>query len=177
MSTLEVAHTADLPGETLAAARALFDEVFAGNLTAEDWDHALGGIHALVWDGAQLVAHASLIQRQMIHEGRALRAGYVEAVATRAGHRRRGHGSAVMAALEQRIRAAYDLGALGATEEGASLYTARGWTRWQGPTRALTPNGTIATPEEDGFIYVLQPTPPLDPTKPLTCDYRQGDLW
>lgn len=92
-------------------------------------------------------------------------------------HRRQGHGKRLMAALEPAIRTAYELGALGATEVAAPMYEAAGSTRWRGPAWGLTPDGPIRTAQEDGRIFILQPTPPLNPTKPLTCDYRTGDLW
>ena len=106
-----------------------------------------------------------------------LRAGYVEGVGVSAAHRRRGHGAAMMDALERVIRGAYDLGALGATDDGAALYTRRGWQRWEGPTSALTPDGVRLTPDEDGYIYVLPGDAPLDLAGELTCDWRDGDVW
>ncbi len=173
---LQTAHTADLEPATLAAARALLDEVFAGELTDSDWEHALGGVHALVWDDdGELVGHASVIQRRLIHGGRALRAGYVEGVGVRADARRRGHGAAMMEALERVIRGAYDLGALGATDEAVALYEGRGWRRWDGPLYALTPAGRVRTPDEEGAVYVLGDT--LDRAGELTCDWRDGDVW
>ena len=58
---LRTAHTADLDPATLAAARTLLDEVFEGELTDSDWEHGLGGVHALVWDDdGQLSGHASV---------------------------------------------------------------------------------------------------------------------
>ena len=36
---------------TLEAARALLDDVFEGDMTDHDWEHALGGVHALAWEG------------------------------------------------------------------------------------------------------------------------------
>ena len=45
-------------------------------MTDEDWEHCLGGVHALVWDGTDLIGHASLIQRRLLHGGSALRAGW-----------------------------------------------------------------------------------------------------
>jgi aminoglycoside 2'-N-acetyltransferase I len=108
---------------------------------------------------------------------RTLRAGYVEGVGVRADRRRRGHGAAIMAALERVIRGAYDLGALGATDEGAICYAARGWRRWTGPTLALTTHGIVHTEEDDGWVYVLSLDVALDPTGELTCDWREGDVW
>jgi len=177
MSEVRTAHTADLDAATLEAARALLHRVFEGDITDHDWEHALGGVHALVWEGGEVIGHASVVQRRLLHGGRALRTGYVEGVGVRADRRRRGHGAAMMAALERVVRGAYELGALGATAEAASFYAARGWELWQGPHSALTPTGIARTEEEDGSIYVLQVANGLDLSGELTCDWRDGDLW
>jgi aminoglycoside 2'-N-acetyltransferase I len=177
LSEVRTAHTADLDHETLAAARALMEDAFGGDFEEADWRHALGGVHALAWDGEALIGHASVVQRRLLHGGGVLRAGYVEAVAVREDHRRRGHGGALMDPLERVIRRAYDVGALGATDAGAALYLSRGWRRWEGPTSALTPAGVRRTPDEDGFIFVLPVDAPLDLTGELTCDWREGDVW
>jgi aminoglycoside 2'-N-acetyltransferase I len=174
---IRTAHTADLDAETLAAARALLEAVFEGDFEDHDWEHALGGVHALAYEDGELVAHASVVQRRLVHEGRALRAGYVEGVGVRADRRRRGHGAAVMGAVERVIRGAYDLGALGATDEAVALYTRRGWRQWRGPTSALTPDGVVRTKDEDGAIYVLPLAVPLDLSGALMCDWRDGDVW
>jgi aminoglycoside 2'-N-acetyltransferase I len=176
MAEVRTAHTADLDAATLVAVRALLDDAF-DDLTDQDFEHALGGVHALVWEGAKLVGHASVIQRRLLNGGRALRTGYVEDVGVRAGRRGRGYGSAMMDALERVVRGAYELGALGATDAGAAFYAARGWRLWPGPTSALTPAGIVRTEEEDGCIHVLPLAVPLELTSELTCDWRDGDLW
>jgi aminoglycoside 2'-N-acetyltransferase I len=173
---LRVAHTADLGAATRHAARALLDDVF-DDMADEDWDHALGGMHALLWEGRELIGHASVIQRQLRYGGRAWRTGYVEAVAVRADRRRSGHGGTLMDVSERIIRGAYEVGALGSTDAGAAFYAARGWLRWLGPCSALTPEGIVATPEEEGSIYVLPVTDQLDVSRELTCDWREGDAW
>ncbi|WP_239308319.1 GNAT family N-acetyltransferase [Frankia sp. Cj3] len=177
MTVVTTAHTADLDAATLKAARVLLDGVFAGEMTDHDWEHALGGIHALVWEGVDLIGHASLIQRRLLHGGRALRTGYVEGVGVRADRRGRGHGAAMMGVLERVIRGAYDMGALGAVDGAADFYAARGWQRWQGPTSMLTPSGIVRTVAEDGGIHVLALTVPLDLSGDLICDWRDGDVW
>jgi aminoglycoside 2'-N-acetyltransferase I len=177
VAELCTAHTADLDPAVVKAARGLLDEAFHGEVTEADWEHALGGVHALVWDGPALIGHGSVIQRRLLHQGRALRAGYVEAVAVRADLQGQGHGAAMMGALERVLRGAYDLGALGSTEEGAGFYTARGWKLWQGPSSALTPAGIRPTPDEDGCLYVFELAVPLDLSGELTCDWRDGDVW
>ena len=185
MAAVTVAHTSQLGPATLESARLLVRAAFVegraagapGEFSDQDWDHGLGGMHALVHDGGELVAHGSVVQRRFLHAGRTWRVGYVEAVGVAAGARRRGHGTAVMAALEDVVRAAYDFGALSATDDGAPMYRSRGWHRWQGPARALTPAGVVRTPDEDGAVYVLPLAAPLDPAAELTCDWRDGDLW
>jgi aminoglycoside 2'-N-acetyltransferase I len=175
---LELAHTAALPDETRRLGRALLDEAFGNDFTDEDWEHALGGVHALVWLGGTLVAHGSVVQRRVLHRGRALRTGYVEGVGVASRHRRRGLGGMVMAGLEKVIRGAYDLGALSATRAGEPLYTGRGWRIWEGPTWALTPAGPVRTADVDRRILVLPITADLGRRDDeLTCDWREGDLW
>lgn len=172
-----VVHTADLGEANVAHARALLHVVFGDELTDSDWEHALGGLHALVWDGPELIAHAALVQRTLLHQGRALRAGYVEAVAVLPSRQGEGHGAAVMQPLERVVHEAYEIGALGAAEEAAGFYAYRGWQRWRGPTSALTPNGIIRTEGEDGSIFVLPVAVALDLNAELTCDWREGDVW
>ena len=174
---VELDHTAQLDPATLATARALLDEVFEGDFTDADWEHSLGGIHALIRNGEELVAHGAVVMRRLLHDGRALRAGYVEGVGVRASARRRGHGAAVMEALARVIRGAYDVGALGATEEAIRLYERLGWRRWNGPLFALTPSGVIRTEDADGAVFVLEADAGLDRSGALTCDWRDGDVW
>ena len=177
MTAVRTVHTADLDPSTRTAARALLYDVFAGDMTEADWEHALGGVHALAWEGDTLVGHASVIQRRLLHGGRALRAGYVEGVAVRADRRGRGLGAALMGALERIVREAYDLGALGSTEAATSFYAGRGWQLWQGPSSALTPRGIVRTPDDDGGIYVLPASVALDLSGELVCDWRDGEVW
>ncbi|MGW1379467.1 GNAT family N-acetyltransferase [Streptomyces sp. NPDC002446] len=174
---VHIVHTADLDAATLAAVRTLLYEVF-DDMTAEDWEHALGGLHALVHENGELIGHASVVQRRLLHGGRALRCGYVEGVGVRADRRGHGHGAAMMEALERVIQGGYDLGALGASDEAADFYASRGWQRWRGRSWTLTPDGVRRTADEDGCIYVL-PTAdtPLDLDADLTCDWRDGDVW
>ncbi|MDG4824116.1 GNAT family N-acetyltransferase [Asanoa sp. WMMD1127] len=174
---IELVHTSAAGATALGAAYRLLEEVFEGDFGAEDWEHSLGGMHAFAWEGDDLVGHGSVVQRRLVHNGRALRCGYVEGVGVRADQRRRGHGAAVMGALESVIRAAYDLGALGTTDLGEPFYRSRGWLRWTGPLAALTPDGSKPTPEEQGAVYVFPGVMPLDLSAPLTCDWRDGDVW
>jgi aminoglycoside 2'-N-acetyltransferase I len=181
MVTLTLTHTADADAADLAAAEDLLaaafshlppDEAFG----PDDWEHALGGMHALLHGDGVMVAHASLVMRRMVHGGRALRCGYVEAVAVAPDRQRQGLGGRVMAAVES-LAPAYDLLALGATDEGMGLYLSHGWLPWRGRLSALTPDGVVPTRDEEGYVLVLPGTAQLDIQGELTCDWRDGDVW
>lgn len=174
---IRTAHTADLEPETLAVVRALLENVFEGDFSEDDWGHTLGGVHALAWEGADLVGHAAVVQRWLLIGDRPVRAGYVEGVAVRADRRRRGHGRAVMAATEQVVRRAYEVGALSATDEAMELYETLGWQLWRGSSWALTLDGRVRTEDDDGGIFVLPVTGELDLHQPVTCDWRPGEPW
>jgi aminoglycoside 2'-N-acetyltransferase I len=177
VTVLQTGRTAELPASTLRQARALLDEAFYPEMTDDDWDHTVGGRHALLWEEGRLVAHAGLVERRLTADGRPLRAGYVEGVAVRADRRRRGYGAAVMAAIEEEIARHYDVGALGSSELGVPFYRARGWRVWEGETWVRTPNGLKRTPDEDGWIYVLDKGATLDLSAVLMCEWRSGDVW
>ena len=154
----------------------MIDIVF-GDATQEDWEHCLGGVHALAWEGDDLVAHAAVVLRRLIYKGRAMRTGYVEGVAVRRDRRRQGLGGAVMTELERVIRGAYEVGALASSDEGLAFYAARGWKLWRGKTFAMTLSGIVRTADEDDAIFVLPVAETLDLSEDLTCDYRAGELW
>ncbi|MEV8019329.1 GNAT family N-acetyltransferase [Streptomyces sp. NPDC086554] len=174
MTTLRTAHTSDLTAAELRAARDLLDDAFGGDFSQQDWDHGLGGVHALVQDetGA-LLAHGSVVQRRVLHHGRSLRVGYVEAVAVRPALQRQGLGGQVMGALERVIDGAYELGALSASAEGERLYLDRGWVEWKGTVGALGPDGVLHLPDEDPpLLWGADP----DPSYELLFDWRDGDI-
>lgn len=175
-----------IPSEGLSEAnareiRALLDAAFGADederFTDDDWAHALGGVHFVLDVGGEIVAHASVVERE-IHVGdRPLRAGYVEAVATVPDRQGRGYGSRVIEAVGAHLRERYELGVLGTGRH--RFYERLGWSTWRGHSFVRTPAGPEPTPEEDGFILVLPTpaTPPLDPTAPISCDSRPGDAW
>ncbi|MFN2464240.1 MAG: GNAT family N-acetyltransferase [Candidatus Dormibacteria bacterium] len=173
---VEIAHSAELDAASLRAVRELLESSF-DEVTEHDWDHALGGMHALAWNGSELIGHGSIIQRRLLYGGRALRAGYVEGVGVRPDSRRRGIGGAVMAELERFAGSAYNLGALGSSDDGLGLYLSRGWQSWRGRLAVLSPGGIVDTPDELGAVLVLPGAKPLDLDGELICDWREGDAW
>lgn len=181
--TARLVHTADLDAETRDGARRMVTDAFGGDgdFTSDDWEHALGGMHALICQHGALLAHGAVVQRRMIYRDTALRCGYVEAVAVREDARGQGLATAVMDALEQVLRGAYQLGALSSSEEGRHLYVSRGWLPWLGTTSVLTRDGVTRTPDDDRSLFVMPAGLPdgllLDTTAEITCDWRDGDVW
>ena len=58
--TARLVHTADLKNDARQRAYEMVNDAFAGEFTDTDWDHALGGMHALIWNRGAIIAHASL---------------------------------------------------------------------------------------------------------------------
>jgi aminoglycoside 2'-N-acetyltransferase I len=175
---LQVAHTAALTKEVRELARGLLEVVFHGEFDEDDWEHSLGGMHVIAWYEGLMVGHAALVQRRLFYRQYPMRAGYVEGVGVHPDWQGRGIGGRLMDVIEQMIAGAYDIGALGASDDAVPFYEHRGWVRWQGPTSVMSPDGIVRTPDEDGAIFVLlHPDLRFDTTRELTCDYRSGDVW
>ncbi|PQP44840.1 aminoglycoside 2'-N-acetyltransferase [Mycolicibacterium austroafricanum] len=174
-------HTSDLDDETREDARRMVIDAFDGDFADEDWEHALGGMHAVISLRGDVIGHAAVVQRRLYVGDRALRCGYVEGLAVREDHRGKRLGHALMDGVEQVVRGAYHLGGLSTTDLGKPLYSVRGWVPWTGPTSVLALDGPTRTPEDDGSLYVLPGELPasvtLDPTAPIACDWRNGDVW
>ena len=81
--TARLIHTADLDGETLHSAHQLLIDAFEGDFSEDDWEHTLGGMHALICHHGVLIAHAAVVLRRLLYRGAPLRTGYVEGVAVR----------------------------------------------------------------------------------------------
>jgi aminoglycoside 2'-N-acetyltransferase I len=175
--TARLVHTADLDRDTRRSAYQMVSEAFAGEFTDTDWEHALGGMHALIWHHGAIIGHAAVVQRRLIYRGAALRCGYVEGVAVREDWRGQGLAISLLDAVEQVMRGAYQLGAICSSDRGRGLFTSRGWLTWRGPTSVLAPTGPTRTPEADGKVFVLPVGIGMDTSAGLMCDWRDGDVW
>lgn len=176
MSTVHVASTEHVSAAVLSAIKAL-NEAAHGHAFLEDWDHALGGTHFWIEADGTPVSHACVVERTLQIGARALRTGYVEAVATESEFQRRGFGTDVMRAATEHIARAFELGALSTGEHG--FYERLGWEPWRGPTFVRTEAGLVRTEEDDGGVMVLRTVRALDidPADPIVCDWRAGDVW
>jgi hypothetical protein len=58
----------------------MLDAAFEGDFADTDWEHGLGGTHAMVIDGDEVLAHASVVERIITVGTHDVRVGYVESV-------------------------------------------------------------------------------------------------
>jgi aminoglycoside 2'-N-acetyltransferase I len=176
---LRSAPTAELTERDLDAMRALFAAAWPEEAyTRADWRNLLGGTHVLLEIDGSLASHASVVDRELRIGGHALRTGYVEAMATWPELQRRGYGTRVMRRVNEHIADRYELGGLDTGSQ--AFYERLGWERWRGPTSVRTRGGERRTPEEDGYVMILRTpsTPaPLDLDAPISCEWREGDVW
>jgi aminoglycoside 2'-N-acetyltransferase I len=172
--------TSELTAADIAAIRALLWDAFGSGdegMTEDDWEHALGGMHFILEIDGTIVSHASVVERELYVGDQPLRTGYVEAVATAPDRQGTGLGSRVMTDVTDYVRDGFELGALGTGRH--RFYERLGWRRWAGPSSVRTEDGPRRTPDDDGYILVLATpsSPSLDVRSPISCDWRQGDVW
>jgi aminoglycoside 2'-N-acetyltransferase I len=173
--------TDELTPAEIAAIRDLLAAAFGDDgeeaFDEDDWEHAIGGMHFVLDLDGTVIGHASVVDRELHVGGRALRTGYVEAVAVAPDRQGSGFGSQLMGDVGSWINERYELGALGTGRH--AFYQRLGWRTWMGPSSVRTAEGTLRTPDEDGDILVLE-TPsslPLDLSAPISCEWRPGDVW
>jgi aminoglycoside 2'-N-acetyltransferase I len=179
MTLLRSVATGELRPDELAAVRRMVFGAFGRRFGEHDWDHSLGGTHVLAVEDGEVLAHGAVVGRQLVAGERALRTGYVEAVATRADRRGLGLATLVMGEVGRVVERAYELGALSDGTHIPGFYQRLGWETWRGPTFVAAPDGRERTADDDGTILVLRTpaTGELDPDAPLICDWRAGDVW
>ncbi len=173
--------TDDLTAGDVAAIRVLLQDAFGPeedeSFSEEDWQHAIGGLHFTLQVDGVIVVHASVVERELHVDGRPLRTGYVEAVATDRERQGTGLGTKVMRDVGSYIRDGFEMGALGTGSH--RFYERLGWLTWRGPSSVRTARGPLRTPDDDGYILVL-PTPSsptFDLDAPISCEWRPGDVW
>jgi aminoglycoside 2'-N-acetyltransferase I len=174
--------TPELTSDEVLTIRALMEVAFGlegeeERFSNDDWQHALGGVHFVLELDGEIVAHAAVVERRLFVAGQPLRTGYIEAVATSPDKQGLGLGSIVMTDVTEYVREGFDLGGLGTGRQ--TFYGRLGWRIWAGPSSVRTPDGERPTPDDDGYIMVLEtPTsPPLDLGAPISCEERPGDDW
>jgi aminoglycoside 2'-N-acetyltransferase I len=167
----------ETPDALLAAVRDLVVEAFEGRFSDTDWEHAAGGWRVVLSEGDRPVSHAAVVPRPLRIGTRELRAGYVEAVATRRSAQRQGHGSTVLRQVASLVRSDFEVGALSTGRR--DFYQRFGWEPWRGPSYVQRAETLIRTADEDDGLMVLRcgPSAGVDLTDAIACWSRSGDDW
>lgn len=172
--TLQVIKLADLRKTDQFAILALCSQAFGEDYAPylETFDDA---VHILARLDGKLISHALWITRWLqVSNGPLLRTAYVEGVATAENFRGQGFATAVMERLAKEI-ADFEIGALSPAD--TSLYSRLGWEFWQGLLFHRKAGELIPDPDEAVMIWRLPKTPDLDLSRPLSVEWREGEVW
>jgi aminoglycoside 2'-N-acetyltransferase I len=167
----------ETPDALLTAVRGMVVEAFDGRFSDSDWEHAAGGWRVVLSEGDRPVSHAAVVPRLLRIGTRELRAGYVEAVATRQSAQRQGHGSTVLRHVTSLVRRDFEVGALSTGRR--DFYQRFGWEPWRGPSYVQHGDTLIRTADEDDGLMVLRcgPSAAVDLTDAIVCRSRRGEDW
>lgn len=141
----------------------------------EMFDLLPGSSHVLAHDGDELIGHAAWVTRWLQPgELPALRTAYIESVATLPNRQGQGIGRLVMEHLVSQIQD-YELAAL--SPAVVPFYERLGWRLWRGATAIRTVRGLEPTPDEQIMVMILPGTPELNPSDPISAEWRHGEPW
>ena len=146
-----------------------------------DWEHALGGMHALISQHGALIAHAAVVQRRLLYRDTALRCGYVEGVAVREDWRGQGLAGALMDAARTGAARRLPTRRVERVRGGqAHVHLARLAAVARSDFRACACGRDAHPRRRQRAVRVAGGLPndlELDTTAEITCDWRDGDVW
>jgi aminoglycoside 2'-N-acetyltransferase I len=112
----------------------------------------------------------------MFIDGRALTAGYVEAVAVLPAYWRQGFGTQLMTQITQFCYDNYELSMLSTDEK--YFYKKLGWRQFQGESFVRNGESEIRTVEEDdGLMFLPGKNCGTNEIRRAICEPRSGDDW
>jgi aminoglycoside 2'-N-acetyltransferase I len=179
MNEIRVVEREELSEDELASLLVWLEEAYGeGRWRREHWTDLGPGPHAMLHgDDGSLLAHACVDWIPVEIDGRVLRAGYLEDVATRADARGKGFGTAVVTAVQREIERRAEIGFLATGE--FPFYERLGWVRWSGPTSVREADGSVTSTAEDddAIMGLLLPATPawVAPTMPIRRPRRDPD--
>lgn len=156
--------------------RALLDLAFEGDFSYEDWEHTFGGQYFLGYIDDTIIAHGSVVPRNMFIDGQALTVGYIEAIGVLPTHWHQGFGTELMIQITQFCQDNYELSMLSTDEH--LFYEKLGWLRFQGESFVSDGNLEVTTLEEDeGLMFVPGKKGGITEIRRAVCESRSGDSW
>jgi aminoglycoside 2'-N-acetyltransferase I len=166
----------DVDSKTASSIRLLLELAYDGDFSSEDWEHTLGGQYFLGLRDDIIIAHGSVVSRKMFIDGRALTAGYVEAVAVLPAYWRQGFGTQLMTQITQFCYDNYELSMLSTDEK--HFYKKLGWRQFQGESFVRNGESEFRTIEEDdGLMFLPGKNCGTNEIRRAICEPRSGDDW
>lgn len=156
--------------------RSLLDAAYEGDFSDGDWQNSTGGQRVLGWGEGNLIAHASLVKRNVFVDNVLMRVGYLEAVAVHPAHQGLGVGKKLLAVSSQLCAERFELSIL--STDLPHYYEGSGWRRFTGESFVSFESGLQRTFDEDEGLMFLTPTGGLfSEPKKFVCFPRIGDHW
>ena len=154
----------------------LLFKAYEGDFEEGDWLNSCGGIRVIGWLNNEIVAHASIVPRQMSVNASSLNVGYVEGVAVAPSMQNKGIGSLLLAKVTNECLANFEFSVL--STDAFAFYGRAGWKRFFGKSAVQQENVEVATPDEDETLMYLESAQFIDSTiRRLVCFPRAGSHW
>lgn len=154
----------------------LLYEAYEGDFDEGDWLNSCGGIRVIGWLNNELVAHASIVPRQMWVNDSSLIVGYVEGVAVDPSMQNKGIGSLLLAKFTNECLASFEVSVL--STDAFAFYGRAGWKRFFGKSAVQHKNEVVSTPDEDETLMYLEGAQFVNLTiGHLVCFPRAGSHW
>lgn len=172
---LERVHTHELSAEARRELLLLCAEAYEEDLTPYlEW---IGdGLHLIGREASAMVSHLMIVERALQPaQAPVLRTGYIELVATPPRWQGRGYASRLLREAITDLTH-FELAALSPSDE--AFYARLGWERWRGPLSVRRGNTVEPTLDEEIMVRRTPSTPPwLTLDMPLSCEWREGEIW
>jgi len=161
---------------TESSIRALLDLAYEGDFSSEDWEHTFGGQYFIGFLDDTIIAHGSVVPRNMIIDGEEITVGYVEAIAVLPSHWRQGFGTQLMTQITQFCQDNYELSMLSTDEN--QFYETFGWLQFLGASYVRIGDSEVRTMEEDkGLMLIPGKKSGVREIQRAVCQPRSGDDW
>jgi aminoglycoside 2'-N-acetyltransferase I len=154
----------------------MLESAYEGDFSPEDWEHTSGGIYFVGCLEETIIAHGSVVPREMLIDGQEVIVGYVEAVAVSPAYSGQGFGSMLMRRITEFCRDNYELSMLSTDEK--SFYARCGWLQFTGESFITLENAEIRSADEDeGLMFLPSAKNERVDIRRAVCQARSGDSW